>query len=65
MAKKDTGEIKMSKTDIIDKCEQCVKLAAPFVVAFMAIWGIDIAAYTAAIGLALIDILEVVKLFVK
>lgn len=65
MAKKDTGEIKMSRIDIIDKCEQCVKLTAPFVAAFMAIWDIDIAAYTAAIGLALIDILEVAKLFVK
>ncbi len=63
MAKK--AEVKMTKTEIIDKCEQCVKLTAPFVAAFMAIWDIDIAAYTAAIGLALIDILEVAKLFVK
>lgn len=58
-------QTKMTKSEIIDKCEQCVKLTAPFVAAFMAIWDVDIAAYTAAIGLALIDILEVAKLFVK
>jgi len=58
-------QTKMSKTEIIDKCEQCVKLTAPFVAAFMAIWGFDIAAYTAAVGLVLIDILELAKLFVK
>ena len=63
MAKK--AEVKMSKTEIIDKCEQCVKLTAPFVAAFMAIWGVDIAAYTAAVGLVLIDALELAKLFVK
>ena len=62
MAKKQT---KMSKTEIIDKCEQCIKLTAPFVAAFMAIWGFDIAVYTAAFGLVLIDILELAKLFVK
>jgi len=58
-------QTKMSKTEIIDKCEQCVKLTAPFVAAFMAIWGFDIAVYTAAVGLVLIDILELAKLFVK
>ena len=63
MAKKT--ETKMAPSEIIDKCIKCVELTAPFVAAFMAIWGVDIAAYTAAIGLALIDILEVAKLFVK
>lgn len=58
-------QTKMSKTEIIDKCEQCVKLTAPFVAAFMAIWGFDIAVYTAAVGLVLIDVLELAKLFVK
>lgn len=65
MAKKDTGEIKMSRTDIIDKCEKCVEITVPFAAMFAGVWGIDIAAYTGAIGMALIDILEVVKLFMK
>lgn len=49
----------------IDNCIKSVELTIPFAAAFAAIWGLDIAAYTAAIGTALIYILKAVKLFVK
>ena len=61
MAKKE----KMTKTEIIDKVENCIKLTIPFVAAIAGEWGWDASAYTAAIAMALIDIAEIVKLFVK
>ena len=61
MAKKE----KMTKTEILDKIENCIKLTIPFVAAIAGEWGLDATVYAAAIGMALIDILEVVKLFVK
>lgn len=63
MAKKET--VKTSKVDVINKIEHCIELAVPFVAAIAGEWGWDASAYTAAIAMALIDIAEIVKLFVK
>ena len=63
MAKKT--ETKMAPSEIIDTLIKCVELTIPFVAGIAAYWGIDIAAYTAAIGTAIIYVLKAVKLFVK
>lgn len=61
MAKKE----KMTKAEIIDKIMKCVELTIPYAAAIALVWGWDVAAYTAAIGTAIIYILKAVKLFVK
>lgn len=58
-------QTKMTKSEIIDKCIKCVELTIPYAAAIALAWGIDIAAYTAAIGTAIIYVLKAVKLFVK
>lgn len=55
----------MAKKEIITKIQKCVELAIPFAAAIAGVWGWDATAYAGAIGMALIDIAEVVKLFVK
>ena len=63
MAKKT--ETKMAPSEIIDKCIKCVELTIPYAAGIALVWGIDIAAYTAAIGTAIIYVLKAVKLFAK
>ena len=63
MAKKE--EVKLTKSEIIDKCIKCVELTIPYAAAIALVWGWDIAAYTAAIGTAIIYVLKAVKMFVK
>lgn len=63
MAKKT--ETKRTPKEVVDLCIKSVEYTIPFVTGFAAIWGIDIAAYVAAIGLAIVYILKAVKLFVK
>ena len=55
----------MSKKEIITKIQKCVEIASPFGAAVAAVWGIDAAAYTTAIGTAIIYVLEAVKVFLK
>jgi hypothetical protein len=62
MAKK---EVKMSKTEIIDKVIKTVNYLTAPVAAVAAIWGADISVYCAAGFGALASVLEFVKLFVK
>lgn len=63
MAKKEV--VKTSKVEVINKIERCIEIAIPFVAAIAGEWGWNATAYAGAIGMALIDIAEVVKLFVK
>lgn len=63
--KAETKETKRTPKEVIDLCIKTIELAIPFAAGVAAIWGLDIAAYTAAIGTALIYILKAVKLFVK
>ena len=63
--KAETKETKRTPKEIVDICIKCVELTIPFVAGITAYWGIDIAAYSAAIGMAIIYILKAVKLFVK
>ena len=62
MAKK---EVKSSKTEIIDKIIKCVEITIPYAAAIALVWGWDIAAYTAAIGTAIIYVLKAIKMFIK
>lgn len=62
MAKK---EATLTNAEIIDKCIKCVELTIPYAAGIALVWGWDIAAYTAAIGTAIIYILKAVKMFVK
>lgn len=55
----------MSKKEIITKIQKCVEIAIPFGAAIAAVWGIDAAVYTTAIGTAIIYVLEAVKVFLK
>ena len=55
----------MSKKEIITKIQKCVEIAIPFGAAIAAVWGIDAAVYTTAIGTATIYVLEAVKVFLK
>ena len=64
MAKK-VQEVKKSKSEIVDTLIKCVELTIPFVSGIAAYWGIDIAAYSAAIGLAVIYVLKAIKVFFK
>lgn len=63
MAKK--AEVKMTKTEIIDKAIKTVNYLTAPVAAVGAIWGADISVYCAAGFGALASVLEFVKLFVK
>lgn len=63
MAKK--VETKMTKSEIIDKIMKCVELTIPYAAAIALVWGLDIAAYTAAIGTAIIYVLKAIKVFIK
>lgn len=55
----------MAKKEILTKIQKCVELAIPFAAAIAGVWGLDAAAYSAAIGTAIIYVLEAVKYFVK
>ena len=55
----------MAKKETITKIQKCVEIAIPFGAAIAAVWGLDAAVYTTAIGTAIIYILEAVKVFVK
>lgn len=55
----------MAKKEVITKIQKCVEIAIPFAATIAGVWGWDATAYTAAIGTAIIYVLEAVKLFVK
>lgn len=55
----------MAKKEVLTKIQKCVEIAIPFGAAIGGVWGWDIAAYTTAIGTAIIYVLEAVKMFVK
>lgn len=55
----------MTTKEALTKIQKCVELTIPFAAGIAAYWGIDIAAYAAAIGTAIIYVLEAVKYFVK
>lgn len=55
----------MAKKEVITKIQKCVEITIPYAAAISLVWGWDIAAYTTAIGTAVIYALEAVKYFVK
>ncbi|MBQ9540266.1 MAG: hypothetical protein IJU89_02475 [Alphaproteobacteria bacterium] len=55
----------MAKKELIEKIQKCVEITIPFAAAIAAVWGLDAAAYSTAIGTAIIYVLEAVKKFVK
>ena len=63
MAKKE--EVKMTKTELIDKIIKTVEYLIAPVTAVMAIWDIDAGLYVAAAAGMIVSILNFIKLFVK
>lgn len=55
----------MTAKEVLTKIQKCVELAIPFAAGIAGVWGLDAAVYAAAIGTAIIYVLEAVKYFVK